>query len=150
MDNERAQALLQAERARVESLLAHSLAAADEDRASENMEIAISDAAEPLTAEGVENAVVAQLRERLDAVRRAEDRLRAGSRRPTGGGSHRRRHRPGGRWPLTRPPSAPSSALEPGMVWSGVVGSPACRTLKGSRVRGDVPWAGGCPRVTVG
>ena len=55
MDNERAQALLQAERARVESLLAHSLAAADEDRASENMEIAISDAAEPLTAEGVEN-----------------------------------------------------------------------------------------------
>ena len=79
MDNERAQALLQAERARVESLLAHSLAAADEDRASENVEIAISDAAEPLTAEGVENAVVAQLRERLDAVRRAEDRLRAGT-----------------------------------------------------------------------
>jgi DnaK suppressor protein len=79
MDNDRARALLQAERARVESLLAQSLAAADDDRASENVEIAISDAAEPLTAEGVEDAVVAQLRERLDAVRRAEDRLQAGT-----------------------------------------------------------------------
>ena len=79
MNKGRAQALLQAERTRVERLMAQSLAAAREDRDSENTEIAVSDAAEPLIAEGVETAIVAQLRRRLEAVRRAEARLHAGT-----------------------------------------------------------------------
>ncbi len=79
MDEQRAYALLRAERVRVEELLARSVAAGDDDREAENAEIAVSDAAEPLIAEGVEDAVEEGLRERLAALDRAELRLQAGT-----------------------------------------------------------------------
>jgi RNA polymerase-binding transcription factor len=77
--SDRARTLIAAERERLEQLLAQSLVARSEVRSSEDAEIAVSDAAEPLTAEGVEDAVAAVLQARLDAVSRAELRLDAGT-----------------------------------------------------------------------
>lgn len=79
MDDETARALLEAERARVEDLLRSSRVASGEDRSAQESEIAISDAAEPLAAEGVDQAVTASLVRRLDAVHRAMARLEAGT-----------------------------------------------------------------------
>lgn len=79
MDDETARALLEAERARVEDLLQSSRAASGEDRSAQESEIATSDAAEPLAAEGVDQAVTASLVRRLDAVHRAMARLEAGT-----------------------------------------------------------------------
>ena len=79
MDQERARTLLAAERARVNDLLTATLSQEADERDSENDTIAVSDAAEPLTAEGITDAVVVGLRQRLDALTRAEDRLAAGT-----------------------------------------------------------------------
>jgi DnaK suppressor protein len=62
MDPERARRLLQDERAEVQRLLAEA-----------------TDPAQPLTDEGVNNAVAESLRDRLAAITRAEQRLKDGT-----------------------------------------------------------------------
>jgi DnaK suppressor protein len=79
MDYERARALLEAERSRVQALLEDEDVAARDDRATANEAGDLSDPAERLTAEEGDDAVVAELRERLAALARAERRLEAGT-----------------------------------------------------------------------
>jgi DnaK suppressor protein len=79
LDNERAKELLDAERRRVEGLLQETLEAGEQDRGTANEQGDMADPAERLTAEGLDDAVAAGLRDRLDAIARAEARLRAGS-----------------------------------------------------------------------
>jgi DnaK suppressor protein len=80
MDEERARALLNEERASVEALLRETTAAADEDRTSEDEQPAEwDDPASELTDELRDDAVAAQLRARLDAIARAERRLDEGT-----------------------------------------------------------------------
>ena len=79
MDDERARALLEAERRKVEHLLAATRTDAASDRAAAQEDGDIADSAEPLTAEGRDDAVVSSLEARLDAIGRAEERLRAGT-----------------------------------------------------------------------
>jgi DnaK suppressor protein len=70
---------LGAERRRVEQLLADVNLEGQDDRAVENDTGDIADPAERLTAEGLDNAVAEQLRNRLAAIERAEERLAAGT-----------------------------------------------------------------------
>jgi DnaK suppressor protein len=79
MDDERARALLQAERHRVEGLIADTRGDAASDRAAENDTGDIADPAERLTAEGLDDAVLEDLRVRLAAIGRAEERLSEGT-----------------------------------------------------------------------
>src|SRR5437763_15683200 len=79
MDNQRAKELLRAERARVEDLLARSAPAVNADREAANEPGDWADPAVALTAEGVDQAVVASLRDRLAAIERAERRLEEGT-----------------------------------------------------------------------
>ena len=79
MDDERARDLLRAEADRVQRLLTETAAAGQSDRLAANEPGAIDDPAERLTAEGADDAVEAGLRERLAALRRAEQRLRDGT-----------------------------------------------------------------------
>lgn len=78
MTEEEAQALLTAESERVRTLLATAEASGELDRASHNSEISSSDAAQPLSAEGIDDAVAESLQQRLEALARAEERLRTG------------------------------------------------------------------------
>jgi DnaK suppressor protein len=75
MDEARARARLLAERAEVQDLLARTEAAGQEDRASEGETGDISDPAQLLTAQGMDDAVAESLRDRLAALDRAEQRL---------------------------------------------------------------------------
>jgi DnaK suppressor protein len=79
MDNERARELLKAERARVEDLLSRSDPSVRADREAANEQGDWADPAVALTAEGVDQAVVDSLRERLAAIDRAERRLEEGT-----------------------------------------------------------------------
>lgn len=79
MDDERARSLLQAERSRVEDLLARSDPAVRADREAANEPGDWADPAVALTAEGVDQAVLDSLRERLAAIERAERRLAGGT-----------------------------------------------------------------------
>lgn len=79
MDNERARTLLDAERQRLEALIAGTDDDARSDRDQEDAPGDMSDPAERLTAEGTDDAVAAGLRSRLEAVGRAEQRLAAGT-----------------------------------------------------------------------
>ena len=79
MDDDRARTLLAAERRRVEALVAGLQVARDEDRAAEDEQTDWSDPAQPLTAEGTDDAVAASLEARLQAIERAERRLSAGT-----------------------------------------------------------------------
>lgn len=79
MDEERARQLLGAERVRVEALLAETAQSGRADRSAENEAGDWEDRAEPLTAEGTNDAVVAGLQTRLEALQRAEERLAAGT-----------------------------------------------------------------------
>jgi DnaK suppressor protein len=81
MDQDRARALLRTERDEVQSLLKDSEAAGQEDRQSEvdSESGDISDAAQPLTAEGMDDAIAESLRSRLDAIDRALHRLDEGT-----------------------------------------------------------------------
>jgi DnaK suppressor protein len=79
MDNERARELLKAERAGVEDLLSRSDPAVRADREAANEPGDWADPAVALTAEGVDQAVVDSLRERLTAIERAERRLEEGT-----------------------------------------------------------------------
>jgi RNA polymerase-binding transcription factor len=80
MDEERARKRLQAERAEVQRLLAGTEASSREDRESEDEEGAdIADPAQPLSAEGEDDAIAESLRDRLAAIDRAEQRLANGT-----------------------------------------------------------------------
>jgi DnaK suppressor protein len=79
MDDTRAQLLLEQERARVEALLKESSAASQADRAGANEPGDMSDPAESLTSEGEDDAVTEELKLRLEALERAEQRLRSGT-----------------------------------------------------------------------
>lgn len=80
MDTANARELLKGQRQELTELLARNQAAADQNRTAEDEQGAdISDPAQPLTQQGVDDAVSASIRERLDAIDRAEARLAAGT-----------------------------------------------------------------------
>ncbi len=81
METERARSLLLAERDEVQGLLKGAEAAGQEDRAAEAASSTgdLADAAQPLTAVGMDDAIAESLRHRLDAIDRALHRLDAGT-----------------------------------------------------------------------
>jgi len=81
MDQDRARSLLIAERDEVQGLLKDAETAGQEDRQSEVDSEAgdTSDAAQPLAAEGQDDAIAESLRNRLDAIERALHRLDDGT-----------------------------------------------------------------------
>jgi DnaK suppressor protein len=79
VDDDRARALLKAERSRVEGLLAETSAAARNDRIAADQSGDMSDPSEPLVAEQGDDAVAASFRDRLTAIGRAEQRLDDGT-----------------------------------------------------------------------
>jgi len=79
MEHAKAKELLDAERLRVQSALSDLEEAGREDRAAANEHGEMYDSAEPLAREGVDDSVGAELRERLAAIARAEERLAAGT-----------------------------------------------------------------------
>ena len=81
MDQDRARALLRAEREDVQGLLKDSESAGQQDRQSElDSETGdFSDAAQPLQAQGEDDAIAESLRARLDAIDRALHRLDEGT-----------------------------------------------------------------------
>jgi DnaK suppressor protein len=81
MDQDRARALLTAERAEVQDLLRDAAEAGAEDREAEDEAATgdISDAAQPLTAEGMDDSIADSLRDRIDAIDRALKRLDDGT-----------------------------------------------------------------------
>jgi|SRR5580658_3782180 DnaK suppressor protein len=79
MNADHARTLLRAERTRVEQLLGETATAAEEDRAEANQAGDMTDPAERLTAEQIDDAVTAGLRDRLAALERAESRIDEGT-----------------------------------------------------------------------
>jgi DnaK suppressor protein len=79
MDDSKAKDLVGAERRRVEGLLGAMDEAGSADRTAANQSGDMFDSAEPLTTEGADDSVRAELEERLAAVGRAEQRLEAGT-----------------------------------------------------------------------
>jgi DnaK suppressor protein len=78
MEITKAKELLHSERLRTEQLLVDMASRGRDDRSAANQPGDMSDSAEPLTEEGTDEAVVAQLQEHLAAIERAEKRLDAG------------------------------------------------------------------------
>lgn len=79
MNEAEARELLRAERARVEGLLDDAVRSGREDRSAAGEPTNTSDSAGPLTTELTDDAVAARLRERLEAIGRAEGRLDDGT-----------------------------------------------------------------------
>jgi DnaK suppressor protein len=80
VDEEKARRRLRAERAEVERLLADTERSAREDRDSEDEKgVDFGDPAQPLSAEGEDDAIAESLRDRLAAIGRAEQRLANGA-----------------------------------------------------------------------
>jgi DnaK suppressor protein len=81
MDQDRARTLLRTERDEVQGLLKDAEEGGAEDRQSEvdSESGDNSDAAQPLTAEGMDDAIAESLRSRLDAIDRALHRLDDGT-----------------------------------------------------------------------
>ncbi len=79
MDEARARTLLAAERAEVEEMLTEITRSGGQDRDAEQDLGDSGDAAQPLESEGVDDAVEASLRTRLEAIERAEQRLADGT-----------------------------------------------------------------------
>jgi DnaK suppressor protein len=79
MDTEHARTLLANERAEVEAMLREITGSGDQDREAEQDVGDSGDTADALESEGVDNAVEASLRTRLEAVERAEKRLAEGT-----------------------------------------------------------------------
>jgi DnaK suppressor protein len=79
MDQDRAHKLLRAERARLQGLLSDTGEAQQLDRAAERETGSGADGAQPLAAEGLDDAFAAGQRERLVALDRAEARLDEGT-----------------------------------------------------------------------
>jgi DnaK suppressor protein len=81
MDQDRARALLTDERAEVQDLLRDATRAGAEDREAEDEAATgdVADAAQPLTAEGMDDAIAESLRDRMAVIDRALKRLDAGT-----------------------------------------------------------------------
>jgi DnaK suppressor protein len=79
VDHAQARELLRLESTRVEALLSETVAAGQEDRTAANEPGDLTDPAERLTAEQGDDAVAAGLRERVEALDRAERRLEDGT-----------------------------------------------------------------------
>jgi DnaK suppressor protein len=79
MDKKRARALLEAERAEVQTLIKRAEEAEGEDREAEAEIGDIADAAQPLAAEGLDDAIAESLENRLAAIDRALARLDSGT-----------------------------------------------------------------------
>lgn len=79
MDEDAARARLSAEHAEVTGLLKDAESAGRQDREAENETGDIADSAQPLTAQGIDDAVAASLRDRLAALDRALQRLDDGT-----------------------------------------------------------------------
>jgi DnaK suppressor protein len=79
MDETRAKTLIEEERARVRALMKETSAAGADDRAGANEPGDMDDPAESLISEGTDDAVDAELTLRLEALDRAEQRLKAGT-----------------------------------------------------------------------
>jgi DnaK suppressor protein len=79
MDAQRARTLLENERAEVEAMLREITGSGEQDREAEQDVGDSGDTADALESEGVDNAVEASLRTRLQAVERAEKRLADGT-----------------------------------------------------------------------
>jgi DnaK suppressor protein len=79
MENEKARALVEAEKARVQQLLGETDDAAESDRETANQEFPYDEPAQTLTSEQGEDAVAEGLRDRLAALERAERRLEDGT-----------------------------------------------------------------------
>jgi DnaK suppressor protein len=79
MEHAKSEELLRAERARTEQLLSEIEQAGTADRDAADQPGDMFDSAEPLTAEGLDDSVRAELEERLAAIDRAEERLKAGT-----------------------------------------------------------------------
>ena len=79
MDDDEARELLTAERTRLERLLRDAIGSGRDDRSAANEPGDMTDSAEPLTTQQTDDAVAAGLRDRLEAVGRAEQRLAAGT-----------------------------------------------------------------------
>jgi DnaK suppressor protein len=79
MEHAKAKELLDAERLRVANSLSDLEEAGRDDRTASNEPGEMYDSAEPLTREGVDDSVRAELRKRLAAIDRAEERLAAGT-----------------------------------------------------------------------
>ena len=79
MKDAEARELLRTERARVRQLLDGMVTAAGDDRTAASEPGDMSDSAAPLTTEETDDAVAAALRERLEAIDRAEKRLDDGT-----------------------------------------------------------------------
>ena len=81
MNHDEARARLLAERTEVTELLADAESGAQQDRETEDEEATgdVSDAAAPLTAEGMDDAIAESLRDRLAALDRALKRLDDGT-----------------------------------------------------------------------
>jgi DnaK suppressor protein len=81
MNSERARSLLTAERDEVQGLLKGAEAAGQQDRVAEVDSEAgdTGDAAQPLTAQGMDDAIAESLRNRLDVIERALHRLDEGT-----------------------------------------------------------------------
>ena len=81
MDTERARALLESELAEVRDLLAETDDAGQEDRETEDEGATgdYADAAQPLTQEGMDDAIAESLRDRLAAIERALVRIDKGT-----------------------------------------------------------------------
>jgi DnaK suppressor protein len=79
MDENQARALLSARRAESESLLKATQQQGRADREAEDESGDISDPAQPLTAEGIDDALAQSFRDRLAAIERAEQRLASGT-----------------------------------------------------------------------
>jgi len=79
MDEQRAKELLTAERERVEELLAAGTGSAQDEQSDDSEPPDSSDSGDELAREGVADAVLASLHERLAALDRADGRLAAGT-----------------------------------------------------------------------
>ncbi len=75
MDHDQARARLLAEREEVQVLLKDTRAAGQQDRETANETGDYADSAQPLTAVGMDDAIAASLRDRLDVLDRALQRL---------------------------------------------------------------------------
>jgi DnaK suppressor protein len=79
MDTAKAKELLRLDRLRTQRLLTELAARGQEDRTAANQPGDMFDSAEPLTAEGLDDSVAAELQSRLAAIERAERRVEAGT-----------------------------------------------------------------------
>ena len=80
MNEDKARARVRAERAEVQKLLEDTVSERRQDRSAEDEQgVDISDPAQPLTAQFEADAITANLRDRLAALDRAEQRLNDGT-----------------------------------------------------------------------